>query len=145
MKPIEYTPDRITNLKPNEVFVFGSNFAGKHGLGAAKLAAAKFGAIQGQGTGLMGQCYGIATKDERFRTLPLYKIQPQIAKLMAFACRFPEKRFLVTQIGCGLAGYKPEQIAPMFFIAGDPPVNVILPRSFWAVHEQISAMAPKNI
>lgn len=121
------TPENITELKPNEVFVFGSNLAGRHGAGAALLALKKFGAISGQGYGLMGQSYGIATKNERIQTLPLDRIQVQVNKFLRFAENNPEKIFLVTQIGCGLAGYSPKDIAPLF---KDVPNNVTLPESF---------------
>jgi hypothetical protein len=123
------TPDRITSLADNEVFVFGSNLAGRHGKGAALLALRKFGAKPGQGTGSMGQSYGIATKDERLRVLPLEKIASQIAEFLRFARERPETKFLVTQVGCGLAGYSPAEIAPLFF-AHRVPENVALPASF---------------
>jgi hypothetical protein len=124
------TPENISSLKPSEIFVFGSNLAGRHGAGAALLALRKFGAISGQGFGLMGQSYGIATKDERIQTLPLSKIEIQVNKFLRSAEKYPEKTFLVTQIGCGLAGYEPKDIAPFF---RHPPKNVILPESFLKV------------
>ena len=126
----EYTPDNITSLAPNEIFVFGSNEAGRHGLGAARLAFRRFGAIMGQGDGKMGQCYGISTKDDQFKTLPLHRIAPKILKFLRYAEAHPELKFLVTQIGCGLAGYKPKQIAPLFFSVSIPD-NVVLPKQFW--------------
>lgn len=121
------TPENITKLESDEIFVFGSNLAGRHGAGAALLALKKFGAISGQGYGLMGQSYGIATKDERIQTLPLDRIQVQVNKFLRFAENNSEKTFLVTQIGCGLAGYSPKDIAPLF---KGVPSNVILPESF---------------
>lgn len=126
---IASTPEEITSLKANEVFVFGSNFAGRHGKGAALLAMKKFGAKPGQGTGLMGQSYGIATKDARLRTLPLDSVLWQIRKFIKFAEQNPQLHFLVTQIGCGLAGYKPKDIAPLFF-RHQIPGNVSLPEPF---------------
>lgn len=118
----------ITKLEPNEIFVFGSNLAGRHGAGAALTAYRKFGAKMGQGSGLMGQSYGIPTKDENLKTLPLYRIERNILVFLWFAFRHPELRFLVTEIGCGLAGYKPSEIGPLF--GKETPDNVILPESF---------------
>lgn len=117
----------ITKLAPNEIFVFGSNLAGRHGKGAALTAIRKFGARNGQGTGLMGQSCGIATKGWRLDVLPLSAISIQVQKFLRFAAAHPEKRFLVTEIGCGLAGYSPKQIAPMFQGA---TANVVLPDRF---------------
>lgn len=125
------TPDNITTLKPNEIFVFGSNEAGIHGAGAARLAHNKFGAIWGHGDGLQGQSYGISTKDRKICTLPLAKIQIKVDRFVRFAIQNPKLHFLVTQIGCGLAGYNPKEIAPMF--AKDIPANVSLPKEFWYI------------
>lgn len=122
-----FTPDIIDKLLPNEIFVFGSNYAGRHGKGAALAARLKFGAKNGQGTGLMGQSYGIATKDAKIRTLPLTAIETQVQKFLVFAKVNNHLRFLVTPIGCGLAGYSPADIAPFF---ADATGNVILPQSF---------------
>ena len=118
---------QITKLEFNEVFVFGSNLAGRHGKGAALTALRKFGARNGQGTGLMGQSYGIATKGWRLDVLPISAIGIQVQKFIRFASAHPEKRFLVTEIGCGLAGYSPKQIGPLFL---GSPSNVVLPESF---------------
>jgi hypothetical protein len=122
--------DNIDWLPEHGVFVFGSNYAGRHGKGAALVAKRKFGARQGQGSGLQGQSYGICTKDDRLGILPLHRIQVQVERFVRFAEAHPELDFHVTPIGCGLAGYKPREIAPMF---RNPPKNVWLPRSFWAV------------
>lgn len=119
----------ITELAPNEIFVFGSNYAGRHGKGAALTALRKFGAKNGQGTGLMGQCYGIPTKDRNLNVLPLMSIKTQIAKFLLFALEHPELHFIVTPIGCGLAGYKPKDIAPLFYFY-KMPLNVKLPEVF---------------
>jgi hypothetical protein len=118
----------ITALKPDEVFVFGSNLAGRHGRGAALTARLKFGAIPGRGIGMMGQSYGIPTKDKHLKVLSIWEIWDHIRNFIHFAQEHPEKVFLVTEIGCGLAGYKPCQIAPLF----GPliPSNVRLPESF---------------
>lgn len=126
---IKETPDNITKLKDNEIFVFGSNYAGRHGKGAALLAMKKFGAKTGQGVGLMGQSYGIATKGKKLDVLPLSSISIQIKRFLRFAEQHSELKFLVTQIGCGLAGYKAKEIAPLFF-EHHIPANVTLPKSF---------------
>jgi hypothetical protein len=111
----------------SEIFVFGSNLAGRHGKGAA-LAARRFhGAIYGQGEGLQGNSYAIPTKDARIQTLPLDAIFTYVATFRDFARQHPELTFRLTPIGCGLAGYTPAQIAPMF---RDAPSNVILPQEF---------------
>lgn len=120
------TPERITELGPREVFVFGSNYAGRHGRGAAK-DALKFGALMGKGKGPMGRTYAIATKGHKLEVLPLDAIRSQVKTFLAFARVTTEYRFLVTPIGCGLAGYSPKDIAPMFEGA---PGNVILPECF---------------
>lgn len=108
-------------------FVFGSNKSGRHGKGAALWARQHRGAIYGQGEGLQGNSYAIPTKDERIRTLPLDEIAKHVETFLAFARDNPEMKFQLTPIGCGLAGYKPHQIAPMF---RDAPENVIKPKEF---------------
>lgn len=110
-----------------EIFVFGSNLAGRHGKGAALYAARKCGAIHGQGSGLQGNSYAIPTKDEYLRTISLQMVEYSVAIFKLFARGRPDLTFRLTPIGCGLAGYKPEQIAPMFKGA---PANVILPVEF---------------
>jgi hypothetical protein len=126
---MKFTPENITTLKDNEVFVFGSNYAGRHGAGAARLAWQKFGAKMGVGMGMSGQTYGIATKDRNIQTLPLHKISVQVDKFIRFSLAHPELEFLVTQIGCGLAGYSVKDIAPMF--KGTLPPNVVIPQVFY--------------
>lgn len=121
------THDHIIKLEPHEVFVFGSNWAGRHGKGASLTAVRKFGARHGQGTGLMGQSYGIATKDHKLQVLPLHTIQIQVNRFIRFAISHPHLEFLITPIGCGLAGYSPKDIAPMFKIV---PPNVRLNTAF---------------
>ena len=110
-----------------DVFVFGSNLAGRHGKGAALWARQNRGAVYGQGFGLQGQSFAIPTKDEKLRTLSLDRIDGYVKLFLKFACEHDELSFELTPIGCGLAGYKPEQIAPMFFGAPD---NVKLPPAF---------------
>jgi hypothetical protein len=122
-------PDNIKTLGDHEIFVFGSNRGGRHSKGAALIAFRKFGARMGQADGLMGRSYAIPTKDRNLRTLPLVAIASGVAKFLRFAEKNPQHRFLVTQIGCGLAGYQPKDIAPLFF-AHSIPVNVALPQAF---------------
>jgi hypothetical protein len=111
----------IEKLEPNEVFVFGSNAAGMHGGGAAHVAYEKFGALWGQGHGLQGQSYAIDTMSG------LDEIRREVRTFLGFARQHPELRFLVTEIGCGIAGHTPAEIGPLFT---DVPANVVLPESF---------------
>lgn len=127
---MNFTSPDIKTLEKGQIFVFGSNYAGRHGAGAAKLAKQKFGAREGQGMGLMGQSYGIATKGWRLDVLSLKEIEVQCERFKRYALVHPEFEFLVTEIGCGLAHFKPSQIAPFF---KDSPVNVRLPERFWKV------------
>lgn len=129
------TPDNITELVENEVFVFGSNLAGRHGAGAALIAHTVFGARYGKAEGLMGirsgrRCYAIPTKDQWLRTLRLDQIERHVARFISVALVRDDLHFLVTPIGCGLAGYLPRDIAPLFRAV---PSNVSLPLSFWEV------------
>ncbi len=120
----EYTPDRISELRENEVFVFGSNLAGAHGGGAARLAYNRFGAVWGQGVGMQGQSYAIPTMHGGVEA-----IKPYVDEFVQYAKTHPELKFFVTQIGCGIAGFIPEEIAPLFREALDVE-NVILPKVF---------------
>lgn len=125
---MEYTPENITSLNPNEVFVYGSNLAGSHGGGAARVALRKFGAKMGQGVGLQGQSYAIPTMQGGVET-----IKPYVDQFISFAKAHPELKFYVTRIGCGIAGFKDEEIAPLFQAAiGEP--NIILSKSFYLTH-----------
>ena len=120
----EYTPDFITELGPDEVFVFGSNLAGSHGGGAAYVAWRKFGAVMGQGVGLQGHSYAIPTMQGGVET-----IKPYVDEFIVFAQEHPELFFYVTRIGCGIAGFRDAEIAPLF--AGARTLeNVCLPKSF---------------
>lgn len=112
------------------VFVFGSNLAGRHGKGAALWARRYRGAIYGQGIGRQGNAYAIPTKDHQLRVLPLPVIQAHVADFLDHARQRPGIRFELTPIGCGLAGYRPDQIAPMF---SNAPANVMLPDAFAAI------------
>lgn len=133
MKTPKYTPENIRELLPNQVFVFGSNNHARHGKGAAKLAAQKFGAHNYVAEGCVGQSYAIPTVDCNrsgpFRGVPrsLDKILMSVVRFYDYARRNPEREFLVTELGCGLAGWAVKDIAPMF---ADPPSNVVLPRRF---------------
>lgn len=109
------------------VFVFGSNLAGRHGKGAALHALKHCGAVYGQGVGLQGNSYAVPTKDERLVSLPLSVINRYVGEFLWFAEQHPELVFEVTPIGCGLAGYQPCHVAPMFAVV---PANVILPDAF---------------
>lgn len=120
----EYTPERISELKKNEIFVFGSNLACSHGGGAAWLAYERFGAVWGQGVGLQGQSYGIPTMQGGVET-----IRPYVDEFIAFAATHTEYLFLVTRIGCGIAGFTPQEMAPLFAKAIDME-NVLLPKGF---------------
>lgn len=120
----DYTPDFIADLKPDEVFVFGSNLAGMHGGGAARVAFRQFGAVMGCGVGLRGQSYAIPTMQGGVET-----IKPYVDDFITFAKSHPELFFYVTRIGCGIAGFKDKEIAPLFSAAMDVE-NVCLPESF---------------
>lgn len=120
------TPEVITRLASNEVFVFGSNERGLHYGGAAKTALEHFGAIMGQGNGLQGKSYAIPTMSG------LDVLDQYVKVFCEFAKRHPQKRFLVTAIGCGIAGYNVAQVAPLFACCRDVS-NISLPASFWRV------------
>jgi hypothetical protein len=121
------TPDRIGSLAPGQVFVFGSNLQGAHAGGAARLAFERFGAVWGQGVGLQGRSYAIPTMQGGVET-----IRPYVDEFIEFAYQHSEMTFLVTRIGCGIAGFTPMEIAPLFALAVALP-NVWLPRDFWKV------------
>lgn len=129
-------------MKPNEIFVFGSNLAGSHGGGAAQLAYKRFGAIWGQGVGLQGQSYAIPTMQGGVET-----IRPYVDEFIEFAKHHPEYKFLVTKIGCGIAGFKIDEIAPLFYHAIDCE-NIILPKEFddivQDIHNRFIELFDKN-
>ena len=127
---MKYTPENIRHLEPNQIFVYGANEAYIHGAGAARLAM-KWGAKYGA-AGLVGQTYGIPTKDRQIYSLPLNKIQSHVNTFLAFAFTHPEYEFLVTKIGCGLAIFSPKDIAPMFATVKTGAYNnIILPEEFY--------------
>lgn len=119
-----YTPERITSLSENEIFVFGSNMEGSHGGGAARLAYKRFGAVWGLGWGLQGQSYAIPTMQGGVET-----IRPYVDEFIRFAQQNRHLTFLVTRIGCGIAGFRDEEIAPLFKEALNID-NVVLPKEF---------------
>lgn len=102
-----------------KIFVFGSNEAGRHGKGAALFARQNHGAVYGQGIGRTGNAYAIPTKDLNIRTLPLFRIEQHVLDFIEYAYDHPELTFNVTRVGCGLAGYRDEDIAPLFKGAPD--------------------------
>lgn len=125
-----FTPEFITELKPNEVFVFGSNLQGMHAGGAARIACEKFGAVWGQGVGMQGHSYAIPTMQGGVET-----IEPYVEEFMDYAFRHRELTFLVTRIGRGIAGFTAQQIAPLFLKVIDLE-NVILPKDFVEIMHQ---------
>lgn len=124
------TPENITKLEDGQIFVFGSNLSGRHGKGAAKTALG-WGAKWGQAAGLQGRTYGIPTKDASIRrTLTIEEIKPFVDNFIEFAKSRKDLIFLVTEVGCGLAGLKPKDVAPLFKEAIDVE-NIYLPERFW--------------
>ena len=121
---MNYTPENITHLEPDDIFVFGSNLEGNHAGGAARVAREKFGAIQGQGVGPQGQSYAIPTMQGGVET-----IKPYVDDFIELAKEWDQNTFYVTRIGCGIAGFKDEEIAPLFREALHL-YNVRLPKSF---------------
>lgn len=126
---MRYTPENITKLGEDDIFVFGSNLAGMHGGGAARVAWQKFGAVWGQGVGLQGQSYAIPTMQGGVET-----IKPYVDEFLDVAYECDQNTFYVTRIGCGIAGFTDEQIAPLFDRALDM-YNVVLPESFVKIIE----------
>lgn len=126
-QPIEFTPEFISELNDGEIFVFGSNLQGMHGGGAARVAHRKFGAEWGVGVGLTGQTYAIPTMQGGVET-----IAPYVDEFIEFASNHKELKFYVTRIGCGIAGFRDEEMAPLFRNAlGEP--NIILPQTFYNI------------
>jgi hypothetical protein len=129
MNKYKFTPDPVYSLEPNQIFVFGSNESGYHGAGAALVAKKMFGAVQYQGVGLQGKSYAIPTKNRMIETLPLAKIENYIDTFIGFANINLQYEFLVTKIGCGLAGYSVNDIASLFRNK-NLTNNIILPKEF---------------
>ncbi len=124
---LRFTPENITSLGPDEVFVFGSNLQGMHCGGAARTAVRRFGAIMGQGVGMQGQSYAIPTMQGGVET-----IKPYVDQFIDLAREWDQTTFYVTRIGCGIAGFTDEEIAPLFAEAL-PLYNVRLPRTFYRI------------
>lgn len=124
---LKFTPENITSLGPDEVFVFGSNLAGIHAGGAARVARERFGAVMGQGVGMQGHSYAIPTMQGGVET-----IKPYVDDFIALAREWDQTTFYVTRIGCGIAGFTDEEIAPLFQDALDL-YNVRLPESFYNI------------
>ena len=124
---MKYTPEFIAELGENQVFVFGSNLAGKHNGGGARIALEKFGAIYGQAVGNQGQSYAIPTLGYNFEKISLTDIRYYIDLFFNYAYNHPQFEFLVTKIGCGIAGYDVSEIAPLLL---NPFKNIILPEEF---------------
>lgn len=133
MLPTNITPSQVNVLADGEIFVFGSNFQGAHMGGAARVAKEKYGAVWGIGEGLQGKSYAIPTMEG------LENLAPAVQRFTSFARQHKELKFFVTAIGCGIAGYQPEEIAPMFLDAAYLP-NVYLPLSFWKIIMHIPAV-----
>ncbi|CAH0171412.1 hypothetical protein [Microbacterium sp. Bi121] len=117
----DITPHIVDVLRPDEVFVFGSNSGGQHGGGAARVAHQRFGAVWGEGHGHHGQTYAIDTMNG------LDVLADEARSFIAYAAAHPELRFLLTPVGCGIAGHTPEEVAPLFV---GVPANVTIPESF---------------
>ena len=133
----EYTPEKITHLGPDDIFVFGSNLQGQHAGGAARVAYDKFGAVWGQGVGMQGQSYAIPTMHGGVET-----IKPYVGEFINLAREWDQNTFYVTRIGCGIAGFTDEEIAPLFDEAYDL-YNVRLPESFVRIIERNRKKAEK--
>jgi hypothetical protein len=127
------TPENITHLEPEQIFVFGSNLAGVHGAGAASLAR-KWGAEWGKGYGLFGQTYALPTKDRDIETLSIGDIRIFVSRLKACIKENPDLHFLITKVGCGLAGYSEKDIGPLFEDFLDIP-NCSLPIEFIEINQ----------
>jgi hypothetical protein len=126
---MNFTPDNITKLKKNEVFVFGSNLEGRHGAGAAKTAVNLFGAKHGR-NGLCGQSYALPTVGRLLVRMHINDIKKHAAEFLEFARKRDDLTFYLTEVGCGLAGHSVNDIAPLF---RDYPSNVIIPKRFYDV------------
>ena len=126
---MEYTPNNIRYLNKNEVFVFGSNLDGRHGKGAALTAKRLFGAKQGVGEGLTGMSYALPTVGHNLSYMKLEKVSEHVNKFISFAVKMTNLKFLVTEVGCGLAGHDVKAIAPMFRDCLNYE-HIILPKRF---------------
>lgn len=114
-----------------DIFVFGSNEAGRHGRGAAFYAVRNHGAIYGQGRGRTGSSYALPTKDEQLRSVSIEALRRNVAEFIEHAEGHQDDRFILTPVGCGLAGFDARTVAGMFW--GNLPSNVVLHQS-WLEH-----------
>lgn len=137
-KQLRVTPEDMGSLEKGQIFVFGSNESGIHGAGAAAYALEHFGAQPGKGWGLSGVSFAIPTKDWEIKTLPLEVVKNYVERFIAFTQGYYHKdwKFMVTKIGCGLAGFTVEQIAPLFKSCRDQK-NIWLPQDFHDVLDGI--------
>ena len=124
---MRFTPDNIESLGQDEIFVFGSNLAGHHSGGAARTALERFGAEWGNGEGPQGQSYALPTM-----VGSVDNMKPYVDRFLDLADEWDQNTFLVTRVGCGIAGFTPEHIAPLFDRALDM-YNVVLPRDFYEI------------
>ena len=136
---MKYTPENITSLEPDEIFVFGSNLEGNHAGGAARVALERFGAIMGQGVGIQGQSYAIPTMQGGIETIKAY-----VDQFIDLAWEWDQNTFYVTRIGCGIAGFTDEEIAPLFDRAYDF-YNIRLPKSFANIIRRNREMNGKKV
>lgn len=130
---MKFTPENITKLEQNQIFVFGSNTKGIHGAGAAKFARSNFGAEWGIGEGLTGQCYAFPTKGYNIETLSLDDIDVSVIHLLGTVVVNTDKEFLLTKVGCGLAGLEIKDIANLFKKYKPLPSNLVLPKEFYDI------------
>ena len=128
---MRFTQENIETLEAGEIFIFGSNLSGRHDAGAARKAL-EFGAVMGKGVGFKGRTYAIPTKDENIRTMSIEAIEPYVKQFIDYASKNQHLTFLVSKIGCGLANYSPEDIAPLFEDALLYP-NIVLPEEFFNI------------
>jgi hypothetical protein len=126
-REIARVADLMESGKPTTIFVFGSNLAGAHGGGAARVAFRQYGAAYGKAEGPSGRSYAIPTMDEHIESLPLESVEAYVAHFLGFARSRPDLRFAVTRIGCGIAGFDDADIAPLF---RDAPANCDLPEGW---------------
>lgn len=145
VRRFQFTPENIQDLRPDEVFVFGSNEAGAHAGGAARVAWEKFGAIWGQGRGLQGQSYALPTLDENLQCLTIGQVRSNIREFLRTVDQYRgQKVFLLTKVGCGIAGFRISQIASAFWdesrtyygddwfpYVGCLPENLVIPEEFY--------------
>ena len=145
---MRYTPETISKLEPNQIFVFGANLRAAHSAGAAFLAQKAFGAKYGEvGEGLTGQCYALPTKDENIRTRSLDEIRESFCKFIKCVIDNPNLDFLLTKVGCGLAGYSTDLIAKEFWQGMEYcdqekiPINLWVPKEFvkWKAEKEFFA------